>query len=198
MRPFVILLTLACAGAARAPQDDPVTWSATAATKGLRPGGAFEVAITAVADEEWHVYSVTQGPGGPVPTTIALARSPLFSRHGPVRGPEPVTAFDPNFEIKTETYDGTFTLALPVRLAAGATGTAATLRLEIGFQACTNRLCLPPQTISLAVPVQVGIGDQDRIGGNPLMLNAVASLPISCPASRLEPRACADLRRLRS
>ena len=154
MRPIVILLALVCAADARAAQEDPVTWTATAVSKGLRPGGTFEVAITAVAEEEWHVYSVTQGPGGPVPTTIGIARSPLFSRHSAIRGPAPVTAFDPNFEIQTETYDSTFTFALPVRLAADAPGTAATLRVEIGFQACTNRLCLPPKTIALAVPVK--------------------------------------------
>ena len=187
MRALVILLTLVCAAehVARAAQDDPVKWSATAATKELRPGGTFDVAITAVAEDEWHVYSVTQGPGGPVPTTIALARSPLFSRNGPIRGPEPVTAFDPNFEIKTETYGGTFRFALPVRLAADATGAAATLRLAIGFQACTNRVCLPPTTISLAVPVkweaggrgsEVG-GGRSEIGGAGFVASPVVPVP---------------------
>ena len=66
-----ILLGLACAGAgadaaARGAQENPVTWSARAVSKGLRPGGTVDVAISAVAEEEWHVYSVTQGPGGPM------------------------------------------------------------------------------------------------------------------------------------
>ena len=86
------------------------------------------MAITAVAEEEWHVYSVTQGPGGPVPTTIAIAARPPFARAGAIRGPDPVTAFDPNFEIKTETYDGTFTLILPMRLAADASGSRGDAR----------------------------------------------------------------------
>ena len=162
--PFV--LALVCAGAAprdaRGSQEDPVTWSARVVSKNLHPGGKFDVAITAVAEEEWHVYSVTQGPGGPVPTTIALpstslragGRSQLFSQDGVIRGPEPTTAFDPNFEIKTETYDGTFTLVLPVRVSADAPGNAATLRIAVGFQACTSRLCLPPKTVTLAVPVK--------------------------------------------
>jgi len=144
----------AAAGSGLAAQDDPVKWSAKVVTKGIRPGGAFDVAVTAVAEEDWHVYSVTQGPGGPAATTIAIAARPPFTRAGAIRGPEPVTAFDPNFEIKTETYDGTFTLVLPVRLAADAAGSGAALRIDVGFQACTNRLCLPPKTVPLAVPVK--------------------------------------------
>jgi thiol:disulfide interchange protein DsbD len=109
--------------------------------------------MTGVAEEDWHVYSVTQGPGGPIPTTVAVAARPPFARAGAIRGPAPVTAFDPNFEIKTETYGGTFTLVLPMRLAAGASGSHGTLGIEIGFQACTNRVCLPPKRIALLVPV---------------------------------------------
>jgi thiol:disulfide interchange protein DsbD len=154
---------------ARDGQDDPVQWSARVITTSLRPGGAFDVAITAVAEEDWHVYSVTQGPGGPVPTTIDIAARPPFARAGAIRGPEPVTAFDPNFEIKTETYAGTFTLVLPVRLAADAAGSGARLRIEVGFQACTNRLCLPPKTVTLAVPVkwiESGVGGRGSGIGN--------------------------------
>jgi thiol:disulfide interchange protein DsbD len=152
----VLGLSCAAAGtgaAARAPQDDPVKWSAQVVTKDLRPGGVFDVAVTAVAEEDWHVYSVTQGPGGPIPTTVAVAARPPFARAGAIRGPAPVTAFDPNFEIRTETYAGTFTLVLPMRLAAGASGRHGTLGIEIGFQACTNRVCLPPKTVTLTVPV---------------------------------------------
>ena len=82
--------------------------------KGLRPGGAFDVAITGVAEEEWHVYSVTQGPGGPVPTTIARGpRSALYPQRRDPRPPSRRRAFDPNFEIQTETYEGTFTFVMP-------------------------------------------------------------------------------------
>jgi thiol:disulfide interchange protein len=153
-----IAFALAAAGAGsrvvvRA-QGDPVTWSATVMAKELRPGGAFDVTITAAAEEEWHIYSVTQGPGGPVPTTIALGRGQPFTRNGAIRAPEPASAFDPNFEIQTETHEGTFAFVLPVRLAAEAPGRSATLRVDVTFQACTNRVCLPPKTVAIAVPVK--------------------------------------------
>jgi thiol:disulfide interchange protein len=184
----VVLASLcAAAGSGVAAQDAPVKWSARVVTKNIRPGGAFDVAITAAAEEDWHVYSVTQGPGGPVPTTIAIAARPPFTRAGAIRGPEPVTAFDPNFEIKTETYDGTFTLVLPVRLAVDAAGNGAALRIDVGFQACTNRLCLPPKTVVLAVPVkwigsEVG-GQRPAVGGAGV---ASATLPLSRTPAAIE------------
>jgi len=157
----MILLLLALAAAAGLPtsakatadRQDPVHWSASAA-KGAVPGSTFDVTVTAVIDDEWHVYSVTQGPGGPIPTTIEIGGRQPFTRAGAIRGPRPVTAYDPNFEIQTETYDGTVTLVVPVRLAAEASGTSATLQLAVGYQACTNRVCLPPTTVVVDVPVR--------------------------------------------
>jgi len=187
------VLAIACAaGGGAAAQENPVSWSVTAAAKGLRPGATFDVTITGVAEEEWHVYSVTQGPGGPVPTTVTVAQP--FARNGAIRGTEPATAFDPNFDIQTETYDGTFTLVVPVRLSADATGTSATLRVAVGFQACTKRLCLPPRTVTLAVPVKwtgAGIGGS-RVASAVLPLPRVAgpgrpssaSSPAPSPPSR--------------
>jgi thiol:disulfide interchange protein len=134
--------------------QDPVRWSGTVGTQGIRANGTFDVSISGVADDEWHVYSLTQGPGGPIPTTIAIRGRQPFAQNGAIRGPEPTTAFDRNFDIQTETYDGTFTLVVPVRILPDAPGTAATLRVSVGYQACTNRLCLPPRTVVVSVPVK--------------------------------------------
>ena len=145
------LLTLAAPAAALA--QDPVRWSAKANPDGLQPGGSFNVTVSATIDEEWYVYSVTQGPGGPVPTSLAIGPRALFSRSGAIKGPQPVSAFDPNFEIRTEKYDSALTLTFPVTLAANAAGTRATLSVAVTYQACTSRLCLPPTTETLKVPI---------------------------------------------
>jgi thiol:disulfide interchange protein len=147
MIPFLLALALAV-------KQDPVQWSAAVAAKRVAAGETVDVAVTAVIEDEWHVYSVTQGPGGPIPTTIAIGAGQPFSRAGAIRGPRPVTAYDPNFDIQTETYDGTIRLVIPVRLARDAPGTSATLRLAVSYQACTNRLCLPPRTQMLDVPIR--------------------------------------------
>lgn len=137
--------------AADAAAQDPVQWSAKVAAKTIRGGATFDVALTAKIDDEWHIYSVTQAAGGPVPTSVTIGAP--FARAGAIRGPDPTSAYDPNFELRTETYDGTITLIVPVRAPQAAK--APTLHAGVTYQACTERLCLPPRTVTLSVRVSV-------------------------------------------
>jgi len=93
-----------------------------------------------------------QPSGGPTPTTIAIGKGQPFTRAGEIRGPEPARAYDPNFDINTETYSGTVSFALPVRVDASARPTNR-LRLVIVYQPCTNRVCLPPITRIVTLPL---------------------------------------------
>ena len=142
--------------AADAAAQDPVQWSAKAAAGTIRGGATFDVALTAKIDEEWHIYSVTQAAGGPVPTSVTIGAP--FARAGAIRGPDPRSAYDPNFELRTETYDGTITLIVPVR--APETAKASTLHAGVTYQACTERLCLPPRTVTLSVRIPVATSPQ--------------------------------------
>lgn len=153
---------IASAASARAGEQDPVHWSASIATKIVSGSAPIDVVVTAVIDDGWHIYSVTQGPGGPIPTTVGVA--PPFARAGAIRGPEPATALDRNFDIQTETYDGTVALHVPVRLI-DAQAQSSAVRLAITYQACTDRECLPPQTVTLEAR-RSGAGDQvSGVGG---------------------------------
>ena len=172
--------------------QNPVRWSATAAPKALAPGGRFDVSLVAVADEGWHVYSVTQGPGGPIPTTVTIPSGQPFSIAGAIGGTAPATAFDPNFEIQTETYEGTFTLVVPVRLLPDAPVGGADLRVAVRFQACTSRLCLPPRTVTLTVPVKwtggrTGVASAPESAVPPPASSAATVAPASTPAPAAAP-----------
>lgn len=187
-----LLILLLLAGAAPLSAQDPVRWSAKIAATTVRPGGTFDVAVSARVDDEWYVYSVTQGPGGPVPTSIALAPKALFTRGGPIRGPAPKAAYDPNFEIQTEKYDGAFTLTVPVALAATAPAARATLSVAVTYQACTNRVCLPPQTAVLRVPVKwvpEGGARREARGADDAALAAPPASPVAPSVSPVAPPA---------
>lgn len=162
--------------------QDPVHWSARVAAKGIQAGAAFDLTLTATIDDEWHIYSVTQGAGGPVPTSVTVGAP--FARAGAIRGPDPTTAYDPNFEIKTATYDGTVTLVVPVRAPERATPSA--LHVGVTYQACTDRLCLPPRTVTLNVKANlttVAPSTQAPLGG-------VATTP--APPSGVAPKRASD------
>jgi DsbC/DsbD-like thiol-disulfide interchange protein len=147
-------LAVVCAMPVNA-QERPVIWTAAASPAAVAPGGTTTVQLKARIDQGWHVYSISQGPGGPIPTRIALAPGQPFELIGAVRGPAPETRFDSNFGINVETYDDLATFALTVRVGADARPGTDTLAIKARFQTCNASLCLPPHTETVLVPVTV-------------------------------------------
>ena len=135
----------------------PITWTATA-PKSAIAGSTVSIALVATIDDGWHLYSTTQPAGGPIPTRITLASSPVFASEGVVNSPKPVVALDPNFGINVETYQQTVTFTVPVHVAANARAGVDTVAIQARFQACNASLCLPPKTQTIAVPLTVRAG----------------------------------------
>jgi len=137
-------------------QERPVVWTATAsAATPVAQGGTTTIDLKAQIDQGWHVYSISQGPGGPIPTRIVLAPGQPFELVGTVRGPAPATRFDSNFGINVETYDDRATFGLIVHVAADARPGTDTVTIKARFQTCNASLCLPPRTETILAPVTV-------------------------------------------
>jgi DsbC/DsbD-like thiol-disulfide interchange protein len=131
-----------------------VQWSAHGQTS-AHPGDLVKITLQARIQAEWHVYSVSQMPGGPARTVISVTDKQPFKQDGLLQPPPPHTAFDPNFNINTETYQGTVQFKLPVRVAKGAPSGAQKIVIEVLFQTCNDTTCLPPHTTHLFVPIVV-------------------------------------------
>src|SRR4051812_34026780 len=106
----VVLLFSYCAVGAQ----NPVSWNAKANPQKVTPGGKLTVQATAQIDGGWHMYSITQGAGGPIPTKISIPDGQSFKLAGGISGPRPKVQLDPNFNINTETYEGSATFSIPV------------------------------------------------------------------------------------
>jgi DsbC/DsbD-like thiol-disulfide interchange protein len=143
-------------------QVRPVTWTATA-PKAAVAGTTVVITVVATIDDGWHLYSTTQPPGGPVPTRITVAASPVFGSNGSITFPKPAVAPDPNFGINVETYDRSVTFTVPVKVAANARPGVDTVTIQARFQTCNASLCLPPRTQTVSVPltVRAGAGPRD-------------------------------------
>src|SRR5207249_28836 len=64
----ILLATGALVAAARsATAQEPVHWKAAASPVTVRAGGKLSVKLSATIDDGWHIYSMTQGKGGPTP-----------------------------------------------------------------------------------------------------------------------------------
>lgn len=147
-----LALAFAFAGAA---QQNPIAWSVKQApTKPLKAGEAFSVRIAVEIPQGWHVYSITQPEGGPIATRISLPEGQPFQLAGPIEGPTPKVARDESFGMDVETYDppeAVFTLPLKAGAAAGKTK----LLINAYFQACDDKMCLPPKTARLETEIDL-------------------------------------------
>ena len=133
-------------------QERPITWTLAKPPVPVTQAATFTVQLHAVIPTGWHLYSITQPPGGPVRTVISLPAGSAFVMNGKVKAPDPDVALDPNFNILTETYVDSVTF--PVRVIPHESG-ARKLAVTVAFQTCTDRFCLPPtkETVEVALAV---------------------------------------------
>jgi DsbC/DsbD-like thiol-disulfide interchange protein len=151
---FLAAAVAACITAAPA---DPVAWKLqSSADSPVRAGARFNVKLVAEVQEGWHLYSLRPMAEGPIPTRIWIAEGQPFSLAGAVRSPDPHVVQDANFGMEVETYEGEAVFTLPVRAVAGATAGVQKLVVSASYQSCSNKLCLPPKTVKVEVPVTIG------------------------------------------
>jgi thiol:disulfide interchange protein DsbD len=160
MRAVVAFLAAGAWAAAVQVPKEPVKWSlkVNLPEKPLSPGDAFSVQLTATMEDGWHLYSLTQPEGGPIPTRISLPKGQSFEQAGAVESPEPKTEMDPNFNMQTEYYEGEAVFVVPVRVSKGAAAGRGELKVNASFQTCSSELCLPPKTMGLTAEISIAAG----------------------------------------
>jgi hypothetical protein len=143
----------ACLGAA---PTDPVAWKLAAPPAApLKAGARFTLKLTADVQEGWHLYSLKPMAEGPIPTRIWLAEGQPFALAGAIAAPAPQVQQDPGFGMEVELYEGEAVFSLPVRVAAAAAPGAQKLVVSASYQSCNNKLCLPPKTVKVEIPVTI-------------------------------------------
>jgi len=155
--PILVLGFAACA-CAQGAAESPVHWKVITPVKAVVPGEMIDVKVEAAIDGEWHLYSATTPPGGPNPTKFTLLSGDPFQISGPIRQSKPMTQFDANFGIQTELYSGSAEFWIPLKAAPTAASGEHDVRLQVVFQVCNDRVCLPPTKVPLPVKVIVGPG----------------------------------------
>jgi Thiol:disulfide interchange protein DsbD, N-terminal len=135
---------------------DPVSWQAREGpAKPVKAGAPFTVKLAARIQNGWHLYSMKPLEEGPIPTRIWLAEGQPFRLNGRVQAAEPEKVQDPSFNMEVEIYEGDAEFTLPLRVAPGATPGAGKVIVNTSYQTCDNRVCLPPKTVKVEVPVTI-------------------------------------------
>lgn len=130
-----------------------VTWSAAPVVVSSRAAGQAKIRVRGDIVSRWHIYSVSQKPGGPKALSFELEQGSGFSL-GAVKAPKPQVAFDAEFRMQTETYSGRSEFEIPVRWTRPLSTGTRELRLIVRYQACSDKLCLPPRKESLAIQLK--------------------------------------------
>ena len=139
-----------------AAQPDPVAWNIQGPPSGpVKPGGRFTVKVVAKIQDGWHLYSMKPMPEGPIPTRIWLAEGQPFTLTGAVGASPPQMLHDPSFGMEVELYEGEAHFTLPVRTSATATAGPYKIVINTSYQTCDNKICLPPKTVKVEMPVIV-------------------------------------------
>jgi thiol:disulfide interchange protein DsbD len=142
--PIGAATVLALALAAAPP--DPVAWKIEGApAKAAKAGDRFSVRLVAQIQDGWHLYSMKEVADGPVATRIWLAEGQPVQLAGAIQSAPPEMVQDPSFGVEVEQYQGQAEFTLPLR----ATGPAQKLAVNVSYQSCNNRLCLPPKTVKV-------------------------------------------------
>ncbi|PWD99857.1 protein-disulfide reductase DsbD family protein [Marinilabilia rubra] len=116
-----------------------------------------EIVADATIDPTWHLYSATLPEGGPIPTSLNLVDSDLYTRAGDIKQqPEPELQFDEAFGMELSWFSNSARLILPVELKSKD---VSLIEGYVEFMACDDEQCLPPDRVDFSLP----IGEQSAV-----------------------------------
>lgn len=135
--------------------QSPVSWSLESDAKGkiVKEGESLKANLKAQIEGNWHLYAVEQPEGGPFPTKITLPDDSLFKIEGVIDSTKPITKPDSNFlvdekPLETKFFEKEAEFNLP--LTAIRETNANDLIVNVRFQVCDDRVCLPPKTVKVS------------------------------------------------
>jgi DsbC/DsbD-like thiol-disulfide interchange protein len=132
----------------------PAHWTIAPVAGPLKTGAIAKVQIHADIQPGWHIYSITQPPGGPIATHITVPSEQSFELVGAATpSPAPRVAFDDAFHMNVELHEKGVGFTVPVRYTGTGKTNADSVRVNVRYQICNASLCYPPQTVRLIAPV---------------------------------------------
>lgn len=132
---------------AQAQLGAPDTLKVTAQFAPAAGGKPARLFVTATVNAGWHIYSLTQPKGGPLPTKIKLPQSDEFKVGEFQSFPKAEVHTEPDVwpDVNIETHAGKVTWYAPIELTPGVDPAKLKIEGKLNVQACNDRGCLPPK-----------------------------------------------------
>jgi DsbC/DsbD-like thiol-disulfide interchange protein len=144
MQLLLLTLLLGAPGFGLAQAPGAAKWETSLQPARLQ--GVLVVDVTAQIEKGWHIYALSQPPGGPTPLRIGVEPGAPYELAGSITGTAPMRHHDPSFDLETQFYSDSFTLKVPVKATSGS---ATKVPLAVRFQMCSETVCMPPRTVHL-------------------------------------------------
>lgn len=148
----LLLTTLLVAVNGFSQKLDPAKWSLELEPATIPAGAKVLARLKATIEPGWHVYSLTTPAAKP--TTIRLTDNALLENFR-VFQPKPKRAFDPNFNLDSETFEGEAIFIIEARAKKDAAPGPSPITAEVRYQMCNDRMCLPPRTRTASATLSI-------------------------------------------
>jgi thiol:disulfide interchange protein len=191
-RRLLALLIFALGADAFAQGPNQVHWSLSLDPASTPAGSKVLAHLHGAIDTGWHVYSMTTAAA--IPTTIKLVPNPAVAKVRVFQAP-PKKAFDRNFNLETETYEGAADFLIELQVEPGAPAGSSEISAEVRYQTCNDRLCIPPvrrtaiATLTIAPSAQASVpaipAAYAEVNGPPRYRNAAAPAPAAADTQGL-------------
>ena len=135
----------------------PVKWTVVSGSgaRDVISGRTVPITLQAEIAKGWHIYSLTQKSGGPIPLRLDLVGPSDVLVRGVIQAPKPERFFDKNFGIETELYSGSPRFTIPVGVAGRSAAGIRKFQIGARYQVCSDKMCLPPRTDKLDAAIRI-------------------------------------------
>lgn len=137
---------------------NPVSWSTEVVQTA---DGEFDLLMNAKIDKGWHLYSQSlPSDDGPIATEFTFPKNASYTLVGKVKEPEPVTEYDPNFDMDLNYFKKEVTFIQKLKYSKSV---PLSITAEVYFMVCDEEKCLPPEYVDLEFNIDVpeGFGEAE-------------------------------------
>ena len=141
--------------------ENVVTFQTRLEPEKPRPGEHARIILDLKIHQGWHVFSVIPGEGdfAPIPTTLTFEDESLLLI-GPVYESNPITAPDPVLDMVLSFHEEQVSLFQNIQIPQEISGgTVWKNSGNLSYQACSDRVCLPPKTDRFSIEIPLGTGE---------------------------------------
>lgn len=173
---FFALLFLCFPAAFKA--QNPVSWSLESEVKGksLKKDEKFAAKLKAKIEDNWHLYAIEQPNGGPFPTKITVPDNLPFVVEGVPTSSDPIIKFDSNFNLDTKFFADDAEFNVPLKALADTSGDE--LAVNVRYQVCDDKVCLPPKTVKVSFSGYEDAKKRPAVGNELSAVGAQPSTPV--------------------